>query len=74
MARKSISLDEKIQRQKDIVAKHKARYEASLTELETLLKEREAIRNKELLRAIGKSRRSYSEILEFLKGKDPDDD
>jgi precorrin-6B methylase 1 len=71
MARRQISDDEKIKRQKEVVAKNKSKYESSLTVLEALLKEREAKRNKELLKAISKSNRSYDEIISFLQGEDP---
>jgi precorrin-6B methylase 1 len=53
--------------------KNKSKYESSLTVLEALLKEREAKRNKELLKAISKSNRSYDEIISFLQGEDPEE-
>jgi hypothetical protein len=73
MARKSISIDEKIKRQKEVAEKYKAKYETALTTLEALLKERETQNNKELLKAISKSDRSYDEIMAFLQGDDPEE-
>lgn len=70
MARIQMSDDEKIEQQKEIVAKTKAKYEAALLKLERMLKERDAKRNKELLKAISKSSRSYEEILTFLQSND----
>jgi len=70
MARKQISVDQKIELQKEIVAKTKTKYEAALLKLETMQKEREAIQNKELLKAISKSSKSYEEIISFLNEDD----
>ena len=52
MARRSISIEEKIQQQKEVVSKAKDKYEAALEELEKLMKKRDEIRNKEILDAI----------------------
>ena len=38
MARRSISIEEKIQQQKEVVSKAKDKYEAALEELEKLMK------------------------------------
>lgn len=70
MARKQISDDEKIELQKEVVAKTKAKYESALLKLEQLLKERDTKRDKELLKAISKSNRSYEEIISFLQSDD----
>lgn len=60
------SLDEKIEAQKQLVDKNKAKYEASLAELEQLMSKRDQLRQKELMDAIETSGRSYEEILAFL--------
>lgn len=60
------SLDEKIEAQKQLVDKNKAKYEASLAELEQLMSKRDQLRQKELMDAIEASGRSYEEILAFL--------
>jgi hypothetical protein len=67
MARRSISIEEKIQQQKEVVSKAKDKYEASLEELEKLMKKRDEIRNKEILDAIATSSKSYDEIMAFLR-------
>lgn len=67
MARRSISLEEKIQAQKEVVSKAKDKYEAALEELEKLMKKRDELRNKELLNAYAASNKSYEEIMRFLR-------
>ena len=67
MARRSISIEEKIQQQKEVVSKAKDKYKAALEELEKLMKKRDEIRNKEILDAIATSSKSYDEIMAFLR-------
>ena len=67
MARRSISIEEKIQQQKEVVSKAKDKYEAALEELEKLMKKRDEIRNKEILDAIATNSKSYDEIMAFLR-------
>ena len=69
MPRKRISIDVKIERQKDIVSKAKDKYEAELSVLEELMQKRRDMRSKELMKAIENSDRSYEEIMEFLGAK-----
>ena len=69
MARRSISIEDKINQQKEAVSKAKDRYDAAVAELEKLMKKRDEIRNKELLDAFASSAKSYDEIMEFLSGK-----
>lgn len=66
MARRTISIDEKIEQQKQLVFALKDKYEAALAELDRLQQKRNELRNKELLKAIECSKRSYDEILTFL--------
>ena len=66
--RKMISIDDKINDQKQVVSRAKAKYESALAELNDLMKKRDEIRNKQLLEAIASSDRSFEEILEFIKG------
>lgn len=66
MARKRITIDEKIELQKDVVSKAKDRYEAALDELNRLMQKREELRRKELMDAFMKSSKTYDEIMEFL--------
>lgn len=69
MARRSISIEDKINQQKEVVSKAKDRYDAAVAELEKLMKKRDEIRNKELLDAFASSDKSYDEIMELLSGK-----
>ena len=55
MARRTITIDEKIERQKQVVSKQKARYEAELEILDKLMQIREEELDKELLAAFHKS-------------------
>lgn len=69
MARRSISIEDKINQQKEAVSKAKDRYDAAVAELEKLIKKRDEIRNKELLDAFASSDKSFDEIMEFLSSK-----
>ena len=70
MARRSISIDERIEQQKKVVFQLKDRYDAALAELDRLQQKRNELRNKELLKAIESSDRTYDEIIAFLKKED----
>lgn len=73
MARRKLSIDDKIEQQKLVVSKTKDRYEAELEQLNKLMKKRDELRNKELLQAIEQSKRSFEEIIEFLNTDDSQD-
>ena len=66
MERRKISIDDRIEQQKLVVSKAKDRYEAELEQLNQLMKNRDELRNKELLQAIEHSNRSFEEIMDFL--------
>jgi len=68
MARRRITIDEKIQQQKQIVSNIKDKYDAAVSELEQLMKRRDELRNKELLDAFASSDRSFDEIMSYLRG------
>ena len=70
MARRSISIDERIEQQKKAVFQLKDRYDAALAELDRLQQKRNELRNKELLKAIESSDRTYDKIIAFLKNED----
>ena len=74
MARRSISIDEKIERQKEITFVLKDKYEAAVAELDALIQKKKELQNKELLKAIQNSKRSTEEIIAFLEGKNVGDD
>ncbi|MCH4891370.1 hypothetical protein EZV73_27615 [Acidaminobacter sp. JC074] len=69
MARRQITIDEKIEKQKEVVLKIKDRYEAALNDLKTLMKKKHDLESKELINAFEKSDKSLDEILDFLSSK-----
>jgi hypothetical protein len=73
MARRSISIEEKIERQKEVVATAKDKYDAALNELSILVKKKQDLQGKELLNAFVNSEKSLDEILAFMSGKKDDD-
>lgn len=74
MARRSISVDGKIERQKEITFALKDKYEAAVAELDALIQKKKELQNKELLKVIQNSKRSTEEIIAFLEGKNVGDD
>jgi hypothetical protein len=66
MGRRSISIDEKIARQKEVVSTMKDKYDSALNELNSLMKKKRELQGKELLNAFENSSRSLDEILTFL--------
>ena len=68
--RKTITLDEKIEKAQEAVEKTKARYDAAVKELRMLLEKKDAQRKQELLKALENSSRSFDEIMEFLKAEE----
>lgn len=73
MARRSISIEEKIEIQKGQVSKAKNRYETKLAKLEKLMRKRDELRSKELMEAFTNSERSFEEVMRFLSGKEGTD-
>lgn len=70
MARRKISIDDKIEQQKLVVSKAKDKYEAELEQLNQLMKKRDELHNKELLQAIEQNNHSFEEIMDFLRTDD----
>lgn len=60
--------DTKIEAAKRLLEKAKLRYERAAANLKVLMDRRDEERKRELLEAIGKSDRTYEEILNFIKG------
>ena len=73
MARRSITIDEKIAKQKEVVSSIKDKYDAALDELANLMKKKQELQGKELLNAFMNSDKSLDEILAFMNGKDKND-
>lgn len=69
MARRTITIDEKIERQKAVVFSMKDRYEAELEKLTQLQKKKRELDGKELLKAFEDSDRSLEEVLKFLQNE-----
>ena len=74
MARRSASIDEKIESQKELVSKTKDRYERELEKLNTLMKKRNELRSRELMEAFTNSDKSFEEVMKFLTEKGNVDD
>lgn len=67
MSRRTVSVDEKIERAEENVAKLKAKYDAAVKELSDLLQKKQELQKEELINAVMASKRSYEEIMDFLK-------
>ena len=70
MARRTITIDEKIEKAQREVIKAKEKYEAAVNELKELQEKKKEIQSKELMTAFQESNRSYDEILAFLKSEE----
>ena len=68
--RKTITLDEKIEKAQEAVEKTKARYDAAVKELRELLEKKNVQRKQELLKAVENSPRTFEEIMTFLKAEE----
>lgn len=69
MARRTITIDEKIDKAQAEVIKAKEKYEAAINELKELQEKKKEIQSKELMSAFSESSRSYDEIMAFLKSE-----
>ena len=72
--RRTISLDETIEKAQAAVFRAKDKYDAAVEELDELLKKKREVQQQELLKAIEQSPRSYEEIMTFLSGKSDQDE
>ena len=68
------SLDDKIEQQKKVLEKAKVKYEKEKETMAQLVKLRNEMRKEELMDAVIKIKRSYSEIMAFIKGMPADED
>ena len=69
MARRVISLEEKINKAQAEVSSAKDRYDNAVAELEKLLTKRRELEAKELLNAFAASDRSLDEVIAFLRNE-----
>ena len=67
--RRTISIDDKIADQKQIISRAKAKNESALEVLNDLMKKRDEQRAKQILEAITSSEHTYDEILAFIKSR-----
>jgi hypothetical protein len=72
MGRRSISIDEKIAKQKEVVSQLKDKYDSALNELNILMKKKQELQGKELLNAFVNSSKSLDEILAFMSENEDD--
>lgn len=74
MARRVITIDEKIEKTQAAVLAAKAKYDAALDELEKLVAKRKQLEDKKLLEAYHAGDKSAEEIIEFIRsGKRKED-
>lgn len=71
MARRVITIDEKIEKAQADVAAAKAKYDALLDELEKLVTKRKQMEDKKLLEAYHAGDKTAEEIIEFIRSGKP---
>lgn len=69
MARRTITLDQKIEKAKKAVIQTKTRYEAAQEELNTLLKKKRDKDNQALINAFTNGNKTIDEVIDFINGK-----
>ena len=74
MARRTVTLDEKIEKAQAEVISAKERYDKALDELEKLLTKRRELENEALIKAFTASDKSLAEVLAFLNGNFTEND
>ena len=74
MARRVVTLEEKIEKAQINVAETKVKYDKAVDELEKLLIKRKERDNKQLLKAFSESEKTLAEVIEFLQGNKSSED
>lgn len=69
MARRTVTLDEKISNAEAAVAAAKAKYDAALNELEKLVEKRKQLDDKKVLAAYHTGDKTADEIVAFIQSK-----
>lgn len=72
--RRTITLDEKIEKAQAEVFHLKDKYDAAIEELNGLLKKKQDLQKQEILKAIEASPLSHDEIMRFLSGNQGPDE
>ena len=70
MARRVVTLEEKIEKTQIDVAEAKAKYDKAVDELEKLLTKRQERDNKQLLEAFSESEKTLAEVIDFLPARE----
>ena len=74
MARRTISLDEKIEKAEAVMLAAKAKYDAALDELEKLVAKRKQQDDKKVLDAYHAGNKTADEIVAFIQSEKPKSD
>ena len=69
MARRAITLDQKIEKAKKSVIQAKTKYEAAQEELNALLKKKRDMDNQKLIKAFTNGDKTIDEVIGFINGK-----
>ena len=69
MVRRTITIDEKIERAQTAVISAKERYDTAVNELKELQEKKKELQSRELLEAFRESGRSYEEVIAFLRSE-----
>ena len=67
MARRTVSLEEKIEKAEAVVASAKAKYDNAVNELEKLVTKRKQLEDKRLLEAYHAGKKTADEIIAFIQ-------
>jgi hypothetical protein len=70
MARRTITLDEKIDKAERAVAASKAKYDAALDELEKLVTKRKQLDDKKVLEAYHSGNKSADDIIAYINSRE----
>jgi peptidoglycan hydrolase CwlO-like protein len=74
MARRSISLDEKIEKAEAAMLAAKAKYDKAHDEMEKLVTKRKQLDDKKVLEAYHSGNKTAEEIIEFIRSDKPKSD
>ena len=69
MARRTLSIDEKIEKAQEHVARTKERYDSALEELKLLLDKKNEQKKAELIAVIDECGMNYDEIIKLVRAK-----
>lgn len=73
--RRTITLDEKIEKAQDAVFRAKDKYDSAVAELNKLLQKKKELDNQELIKAFEGSSKTLDEVIAFMNGKaDPEEE